>query len=222
MVVIANDKKVVNTFSKLPNYSIFHSVEEFILSTHIQEKLQGLDIIDSQIGNLLSFIQRSEIKNPIIHDFLADKISDEIWNIKIHDISYSNDENEATISSAYTGSNITLDLKNPIHYGEDQIGFRFDLEVEAEIEYFIDKHEYYSRLENEWAVYVSDWNDHVFEASETRLLHVSGIVSIKFDTTSLNLSEISQLDEDEFDDYFHDVYREAELNIESIEEIVSA
>ncbi|MGN5534443.1 hypothetical protein VF675_06415, partial [Acinetobacter sp. Lyrl_1] len=66
-----------------------------------------------------------------------------------------------------------------------------------------------------------DWNDHVFEASETRLLHVSGIVSIKFDTTSLNLSEISQLDEDEFDDYFHDVYREAELNIESIEEIVS-
>ncbi len=66
-------------------------------------------------------------------------------------------------------------------------------EVEAEIEYFIDKHEYYSRLENEWAVYVSDWNDHVFEASETRLLHVSGIVSIKFDTTSLNLSEISQL-----------------------------
>ncbi|WP_019837042.1 PIN domain-containing protein [Acinetobacter towneri] len=221
LVVIANDKKIVNTFSKLPNYSIFHSVEEFILSTHIQEKLQGLDIIDSQIGNLLSFIQRSEIKNPIIHDFLADKISDEIWNIKIHDISYSNDENEATISSAYTGSNITLDLKNPIHYGEDQIGFRFDLEVEAEIEYFIDKHEYYSRLENEWAVYVSDWNDHVFEASETRLLHVSGIVSIKFDTTSLNLSEISQLDEDEFDDYFHDVYREAELNIESIEEIVS-
>jgi hypothetical protein len=221
LVVIANDKKVVNTFSKLSNYSIFHSIEEFILSTDIQEKLQGLDIIDSQIGNLLSFIQRSEIKNPTIHDFLSDKISDEIWNIKIYDISYSNDENEATISLAYTGNNITLDLKNPIHYGEDQIGFRFNLEVEAEIEYFIDKDEYYSRLDDEWAVYVSDWNDHVFEASETRLLNVSGIVSIKINTTSLNLSEISQLDEEEFDDYFHDVYREAELNIESIEEIVS-
>lgn len=219
LVVIANDKKVVNTFSKLPNYLIFHTIEEFILSTEIQAKLKGLDIIDSQIGNLLSFIQRSEVKNPTIHDFLEDKISDAIWNIKIHDVSYSNDENEATISSAYSGNNITLDLKNPIHYGEDQIGFRFDLEVEAEIEYFIDKYEYYSRLDDEWAVHVSDWNDHVFEASEIRSLNVSGIVSIKIDTTSLNLSEISQLDDEEFDDYFHDVYREAELNIEAIEEI---
>ena len=76
-------------------------------------------------------------------------------------------------------------------------------------------------MDDEWSVYVSDWNDHVFEASETRLLNVSGIVSIKINTTSLNLSEISQLDEAEFDDYFHDVYREAELNIESIEEINS-
>ena len=221
LVIIASDKKVVNTFSKLPNYIIFPNIEMFIQSTDIQNKLKGLDIIDSQIGNVLSFIQRSEIKNPTIQDFLADCISEEIWDKKIYDIAYSNDENEGTISSAYTGNNIDIDLNNPIHYGEDQFGFHFNLEVEAEIEYFIDKHEYYSRLDDEWSVYVSDWNDHVFKASETRLLNVSGIVSIKINTTSLNLSEISQLDEAEFDDYFHDVYREAELNIESIEEINS-
>lgn len=221
LVIIASDKKVVNTFSKLPNYIIFPNIEMFIQSTDIQDKLKGLDIIDSQIGNVLSFIQRSEIKNPTIQDFLADCISEEMWDKKIYDIDYSNDENEATISSAYTGNNINIDLNNPIHYGEDQFGFHFNLEVETEIEYFIDKHEYYSRLDDEWSVYVSDWNDHVFQASETRLLSVSGIVSIKINTTSLNLSEISQLDEEEFDEYFHDVYREAELNIESIEEINS-
>ncbi len=221
LVIIASDKKVVNTFSKLPDYKIYPNVDFFIQSTDIQDKLKGLDIIDRQIGNVLSFIQRSEIKNPTIQDYLADYISEEIWNRKIYDISYSNDENEATISSAYQGNNIDIDLSNPIHYGEDQFGFHFNLKVEAEIEYFIDKHEYYSRLDDEWAVYVSDWNDHVFEASETRLLDISGIVSIKINTTSLNLSEISQLGEEEFDEYFHDVYREAELNIESIEKIVS-
>ena len=66
---------------------------------------------------------------------------------------------------------------------------------------------------------VGDWNDHVFEASEYIEVKVSGIISVKISTKNLDLTEISELEEDEFDDYFHDVYREAELNIETIEEI---
>lgn len=220
LTVIADDKKIVKTFEGKENYTLFNKIDDFISTDEIQEKLQALDIISSKIGNLLQFIQQSEISNPTIRDYLSENIGDAIWNATVYGITYSNDANKATISSASNGQDIHIDFTKPIHYGSDQIGFPFELTTEVEIEYFIDKSEYYMNLEyGTEDLAVGDWNDHVFEASEYIEVNVSGIISVKIGTKNLDLSEISELEEDEFDDYFHDVYREAELNIETIEEI---
>ncbi len=220
LTIIADDKKIVKTFEDKEDCVLFNKIDTFIATDEIQEKLKALDIISSKIGNLLQFIERSETSNPTIHNYLSENIGDAIWNESVDGIIYSNDGNQATISSASNGGNISIDFSRPIHYGSDQLGFPFELITEVEIEYFIDKSEYYMNFDHGTEnLSVGDWNDHVFEASEYIEVKVSGIISVKISTKNLDLTEISELEEDEFDDYFHDVYREAELNIETIEEI---
>lgn len=220
LTIIAEDKKIIKTFEDKEDCILFNKIDVFISTNEIQEKLKALDIISSKIGNLLQFIQRSETSNPTIQDYLSENIGDAIWNETVDGITYSNDGNQATISSTSNGKNISIDFSKPIHYGSDQLGFPFELITEVEIEYFIDKSEYYMNFDyGTENLSVGDWNDHVFEASEYIEVEVSGIISVKISTKNLDLTEISELEEHEFDDYFHDVYREAELNIETIEKI---
>lgn len=81
------------------------------------------------------------------------------------------------------------------------------------------KANYYSMLVEDISFSVNDWNDHYFQAEDEFNVKVTGIVSIKINTKNLDLTDISKLEEAKFEDYFHDIYSEAEVNIESIEDI---
>lgn len=230
LVVIAHDGKVYNTFLQTEDYQVYKEIREFIALPEIQTLLEeldtitGLNIVQSKINNLSEFVKYYEHTARVIHDFLETDIGEAIIDKKVYDIPLSNEmDGEATISSYGNGRLINIQLDSPIHYGENQIGFAFDLEIYVNIDYFIDKSDYYtecygadSAITN---VSVDDWNDHVFEAESEIEIRVKGIVSIKIDPTELDPVEIAKCKPEELDDYFSDLYNLGLTKIESIDEI---
>lgn len=216
---IVQDKKIVKTFENNKDITLYKDIPSFIMSDKIQKILKGLDVVNKKINDMLQFVESLEQNNPTIKEYLSSSIGDSIIGETIQDSSIPDDNHEATITMYNDGTNIELDFKNPIYYGENQIGVKFSLEVEVNADYYIYKADYYSMLDEDSTISVSDWNNHYFQAEDEFNIKVTGIVSVKINTKELDLVEISKLEEEELDDYFHDVYSEAEVNIESIENI---
>lgn len=230
LVVLAKDKKIFNTFNNKPNYEVHKTIREFVESAKIQEELEELDtirgseIFKNQIQNLIGFIHKFELTTNLIKSYLKDNIGKAIIDSSVYGVPLSNEmDGEATISSYSDGLNINLNLDKAIHYGENQFGFDFELEVEVFIDYYIDKSEYYMSLadhEHEPRnVSIDDWNDHVFQAESDVNVAVKGTVSIKIDTSNVDFAELAKCEPEELDDYLNDIYCESQIKIESIESI---
>lgn len=230
LTVLAKDSKVYNTFKDMSNIEVHKTIVDFINSKKIQEILEELDtvrgksILQGKLTNLVDFIKEYEATTSLMESFLESQIGEKILYAKIYDIPLSNDmDGEATINSYHNGENIRIDLDNPIHYGDNQIGYNFELEVEVLVDYFVNKSDYYSEFyagQNLASnISVEDWNDHVLHAESDVNIKVTGIVSITIDTSNVDFSEIAKCDPDDLDDHLHDLYSESIINIESIGEI---
>lgn len=230
LIVLANDIKVYDTFKDMPNVEVHKTIRDFINSKKTQEILEDLDtitgknIVQSKLANLVDFIKKYEATTSLMEYFLQSKVGEEIVDSNIYDIPLSNDEDgEASITSYNDGENVKIDLDNPIHYGDNQIGYNFELEVEVLVDYFVNKSDYYSELYTgkhlASNISVEDWNDYVLHAESDIIIKVTGTVSITIDTTNVDFSEIAKCDPDELDDYLHDLYSESIVKIESIGEL---
>lgn len=230
LTVLAKDSKVYNTFKDMSNIEVHKTIVDFINSKKIQEILEELDtvrgksILQGKLTNLVDFIKEYEATTSLMESFLESQIGEKILYAKIYDIPLSNDmDGEATINSYHNGENIRIDLDNPIHYGDNQIGYNFELEVEVLVDYFVNKSDYYSEFyagQNLASnISVEDWNDHVLHAESDVNIKVTGIVSITIDTSNVDFSKIAKCDPDDLDDHLHDLYSESIINIESIGEI---
>lgn len=239
LTVLAKDSKVYNTFQNMPNIEIHKTIADFIKSEKIQKILEELDtitaeeleiitgksIVQGKLTNLADFIKEYEATTSLMESFLESQIGEKILYANIYDLPLSNDiDGEASINSYNNGENIKIDLDNPIHYGDNQIGYNFELEVEVLVDYFVNKSDYYSEfyadqnLTSNISV-VEDWNDHVLHAESDINIKVTGIVSITIDTSNVDFSEIAKCDPDELDDHLFDLYNESTVKIESIGEI---
>lgn len=219
LTIIANDKKIIKSFENSINYKIFKNIDDFIASPKIQEKLKGLDIIEKETVDLTNFINKFEKINPIIHNYLESNISEELWQVTINLDSIDNGDDEATITSAYDGENIKVNFDEPIHYGNNQLGYYFELQVEAEIEYFMNIHDTYSHLDDDILMNMTYWNDYISKVSRTAQLHVSGVISIQIIINQIDSAIFSDLKHSDLDEELNNIYEESKINIESIDEI---
>ena len=194
LIVLANDIKVYDTFKDMPNVEVHKTIRDFINSKKTQEILEDLDtitgknIVQSKLANLVDFIKKYEATTSLMEYFLQSKVGEEIVDSNIYDIPLSNDEDgEASITSYNDGENVKIDLDNPIHYGDNQIGYNFELEVEVLVDYFVNKSDYYSELYTgkhlASNISVEDWNDYVLHAESDIIIKVTGTVSITIDIT---------------------------------------
>jgi len=218
LIIIANDKKIIQTFEKLTEYQTYRSIDLFISDNNIQNKLKGLDILEKEIIDLTSFIDKFEKINSTLHNYLESNISDEIWFSSLNlDSNYSDDD--ATIVGAYEGHDILIDFSDPTHYGNNQIGYNFSLLVEAEVEFLIPHHEAYSHLDDDILMHMTTWNDYLSKVNKTLQLRVNGLISIQLNINQIDLSKIAHINDEDIKDYFSNIYEESSINIESIEEI---
>ena len=180
----------------------------------MQAILANIDTLESLRNNPLGLISRLESNNSVIADYLSSNIGETVYGKHIKGTSIPSDDNEATINSYDEGKNIELDYSNIIHYGNNQIGVNFELDLWVVGDFFIYKSDYYA---NEYEFYIDDWNDHYYSAEEDFHIKVSGVVSIKLNSNDLDIKEINLIDSDELEDYLSDYYNEAIMKIESVD-----
>lgn len=206
LYVIANDKKVINAFKDKNGYILFNNIFDFISLSEVQEQLKESEnkII---INNFIKSIREHEKFEKKIYNFLSNNIGEFLIGYSVYNIPKSNDiEGEASISSYYDIENIDIDLNKPIHYGNDEIGFRFNLKILTVVQYCIDKYVYYHLMDEGRSkkISVTPCNDYVLDAEEDAVLSISGIVSVKLNYIDLKINEKKFTKILEYDD---DCYR---------------
>lgn len=216
LIVIANDNKIKNTFTGQEGYIVFSSLKDFLSSKEQQDILANIDTLESLRNNPLGLISRLEGNNSVIADYLSDAIGEAVYGKCIKGPQIPSDDNEATIISYFEGKNIKLNFANIIHYGDNQIGINFELDLEVMGDFYIHKSDYYA---GEYSFYVDDWNDHYYQAENEFEVKVIGVVSIKLDSNNLDVREINLVDSDELEDYLSDYYNDAIIKIESIDSL---
>ena len=216
LVVIANDNKIKNTFTDQEGYIVFSSLKEFLSNEEMQAILANIDTLESLRDNPLGLISRLENNNAVIADYLSSAVGEAVHGKTIEGPLIPSDDHEATISRYYEGIDIEFDYTDIIHYGNNQVGINFALDLWVTGDFYINKSDYYA---NEYNFSIDDWNDHYYLAESEFLVKVTGVVSIKLNSDNLDVKEINLIDSDELEDHLSDYYSEAIIKIESIDSL---
>lgn len=163
----------INTFNKL---------EDFIGKKEIQEFLIEHRITDEYFEGILTYLEGSTLEEYL-------KIDPKMFENKtIYDDSFYSDNNEAEIQYVDSPTHIEFDLDDMSYYGNSLIGFNVSFRIEANINLFIFKGDYYTVAEEEYS-FVEDWNEHYFLVEKDIVLLVHAKVILKIDIERLNASE---------------------------------
>ena len=189
---VAGDDKIREALSKEESISTYKSLSDFIESELIQNELQEVDLIDS-VGAIVTAIQEFEDKSSEIQCFLSSNIGKFIDWETFSELSTSDDNNEATISSYGETKDIKLNFTGSGYYGNGQFGIPFKLKIPVVVTYHIFKSDYHSMdPEIEHVPWISAHNDHYYETEACFELCISGLVSITIDRFNINLNDLSE------------------------------
>ncbi|EGQ7791376.1 DUF4935 domain-containing protein [Vibrio cholerae] len=187
VVVIAEDTKVMNSFSENEKVDCYAQLSEFIKTSEVQDKLKDIDLI-SDLPAIFKAIHDFEENEHELQLGISEEIGDYIIGSVIVDSSIPDDNNEATISSFGEVDSIELDLDHLLYYGSGSVGIHFELEICVYAYYYIFKGDYYGM---EYPPSVSDHNDHYFEAEDEFRVTVQGIATVKFNRDNLDFNDFS-------------------------------
>ena len=128
-----------------------------------------------------------------MQNFLSNNIGTSIHWQTFSDSSIPDDNHEATINNYGEAEDVELDFSGTGYYGNGQFGIPFKLRITVLAHYYIFKSDYYCMdPEREHVPFVSDHDDHYFDAEEEFELCVSGLVSITIDRDNINMEELSE------------------------------
>ena len=144
-------------------------------------------------------------------------IEEDIINFIVHKtVNFTDildDNNEAYIESVGQPYNIILKPEWAEDSNNNLFVVKFTLVVECELSYYIYKADYYTINDDKYKrISIHDWNDHYFSAEETYQLNVEGIISVKGDSTPLELSLL-------LDNELLEFLEETDISIDSITSI---
>ncbi|MBP5973093.1 EVE domain-containing protein [Brasilonema sp. CT11] len=167
-----------------------------------------------QEENLRKIFDEVIPRNVEIFESVIEKdIIDLLVNKTVNYPGIPDDNNEASITSVGQPYNITLEPERTEDNKKNLFVIKFTLTVECQLLYYIFKADYYT-LDDKKSEQISidDWNDHYFSAEETYQLNVGGTISVKGDSTPLELSLLSENQLLEF-------LEETDISIDSITSI---
>lgn len=184
VLFVCQDGRLKRAAHSIGNITTLEDLPEFFESDPAKQYFTKIseDQLASNIDIIKSFL-RTELNNikSTVETLAGDSIAD--ITIESYD-SYSND-NQYDVSSYGDVNDVSLDLSELNYFGDGEFELPVEFEVEAGIEYYIDKSEYYSLTAAE-SPYVTDWNDHVYLAESEEVLHAKGRLKITTSTESLH------------------------------------
>ncbi|HCK29035.1 hypothetical protein [Acinetobacter ursingii] len=225
--LVVNDQKIHNTFKDKHGFTLVKNINELLAQQELQSVISKQENVDEFILEFFSFINKEvneKIQPSELEFFISRNIGDEIVYKNIYGVKNSNEYNgEATINSYGNTQKIEVNFAKPIYYGDEKIGFEFELEIDVNIEYFINKTDYFMMFDEPSSklksVSISNWNDHTFEAEDNVFVKVVGIVSMQIMDPCLNNDSIENKTPIELQIFLNELYSQAEFKIESIEDI---
>ncbi len=203
---ITNDQELYNCVEADKKANVYHGIEEFVSEKFIQKHIDEINIKMKE--DVKQFVRDNIEKHQNqLHDLLNKELEKELPYREIIDESIKDDNCTGHISIYYGSDNIELDYITINFINDEMMTLDFSCEVEAGLEYYIFKQDYYCLdFEEQKRISISDHNKHYFEAEEIVQLSLSGKIAIKLD----DYSEIEDITKT-FDNY--------ELSLDNIESI---
>jgi len=190
MFVISEDNKIKSSFENTTSVYMFGELGEFIESDDIQDSLKEIDLIDN-MQQIIEALRIHEQNSSDIKLFVKKEIGESIIWMTFDDATIPDDNHEATISAYGDAENIELDFSKVHYFGNGRLGLPFSLNIEVYAQYYIFKADYYALNPVSGRLpYVTDHNDHYFEAEEEFNLLVSGLISIALDRDNIDINDI--------------------------------
>ncbi|MGB3511488.1 MAG: SAV_2336 N-terminal domain-related protein [Microcoleaceae cyanobacterium] len=151
-------------------------------------------------------LQNQEIFEEVIEQELINLLIDKT----VTSPEISDDNNEASITSVYEVYDIELELKRAEDDKNSLFLVRFTLTALCELSYFISKIEYDSiSIEKAENISIYDSDNYYFSVESTYPINVEGIISVKKDSSQLELSRLS-------DDELLEFLENTDISINSI------
>jgi hypothetical protein len=142
LYVVSNDQKIVNTFSKTKQVTIFSDLSDLIASEAIQNELKDLDVIKN-IDEIKTAFESYETEHGDIAGVISNEIGNELYGKTISDASIPDDNHEATIVGYDDAEDLDFDFNSLTYYGDGQFGIPFSLKINVSAFYYIFKADYY-------------------------------------------------------------------------------
>lgn len=214
IIVIANDKKIVNTFKDDNRCLIHKSLECFFQSDEVKKYLEEIyfEFNRSPMEFFIKYKQDSINTNLLFFSNFVNMILGK----NLDYFPYSNDD-IAIIAGAMGLNDFDVDFDNPIILGKNKIGFNFSATDIGTLDFYIDKPDYYA-IFGDFLEILDDINHYVYLVRGDFEIQVTGLCSVEVDfddefidkvkNNSMNLAE-----------YLADKEFEMICNIENIDTI---
>jgi len=181
LVFVSNDNNLRKTVES-ENITVFSKLSDFMNSEVIAKVVEIHELEESLYSNLFSFIESEKLKYT-----LCDAIEKELLYKTVIDESIPDDNKEGIIDWITNIHPIEFVKNEIIKFDTDIFTLSFSCEIDAYLEYYIFKSDYYSLDEDRIkGISINDWNDHYFQAEEEYSLICTGKLGLQFDSNLSN------------------------------------
>lgn len=188
IIVVASDKKIVNTFEKDVKFTIFKTLDGFFNFEYVKEMLK--DIYEyPNTRYIIDFLIKDKRDDIRSNTLSSSDIDYKILYKQLEEFPYSNDDT-AIISEILDDIDIDIDFNNPILVGENKIFFKVSVTGWVALEFYIDKPDFYATFDEELEV-IDDVNDYVYLVRGEFEVVLTGLCSMEIDFSHTSLDEVN-------------------------------
>ena len=160
------------------------------------------------------FITHFSDKNYKIIELITKALEEDLYNKQFNDKEIPDDNYEGTISSINDIKDIKFTCDDIISLGNGMFSISFSCKLNANIEYFIFKADYYC-LDESRIKYISidDWNKHYYHAEEELNLSCTGTIGLQYDIQMSDIAEFAKLKIEDFVEEINLSFSDLEIEV---------
>ena len=182
---VANDGALLKSARAIGNVVVHSSLEAFVESAEFQRAIEELttEVAARNVSRARRVIPRNL---RALEEMVEHEIEDALLDRQVHDRRVPSDDHKGKVVMVGSAENVRFDFAKIEHYGGSELGVPFTADVECELNYAVYKLHYdVLRKKRREHISIQDLNDHYYDAGETYLLKVAGVLSVELETRIL-------------------------------------
>lgn len=180
---VVADKQLRQSAAVLPGVLVHETLDDFIRHQSVQDLVVRSENLENNLQLCRdALVNGRAVLDEAVRTHLVNALADEtIESPRIPD-----DNSTARIQSVGQAQSIVYDPTAVNYYGDGIVVLPFQAEVEVLANYDLYKGDWAGLPDSRSArISISDWSDHYYDAEETFVIEVSGVLTIQFDDALL-------------------------------------